>query len=51
MLEKTEKSRSARFILLAKHYYGKQINKGETGGASSTHGGDEKCKQGSGGET
>jgi hypothetical protein len=49
-LEKTEKSRAARFILLTKHYYSKQMTKDETDGASSMYGGDEKCKQGTGAE-
>jgi len=45
------KIKSCMIYTLTKHYNGKQMEKDERGGTNSTYGGDEKCKQGSGGET
>ena len=49
--EKTVQSAASRSALLTKYYSGDQIKNNEMGGACGTYGREERCIQGSGGES
>ena len=50
-LEDTAYREASRYVLHTKFYYGDHIKKNDMGGAYGTCGGEERCIQGSDGET